>query len=175
MRRLSTKEIALASVLGALAAVWEILPGPPFDIPFPLYTRISWDLTGIPIMVSTLFYGITAGTYTCLIGCSVIFFRGNIAGGILKLMAELATLIGFSLIKRNIWIKSASAIILRVVVMTIGNYYLLPLFYPTMPVHVVLGLLIPVGVFNLSQALINIIPAYIIYWRIRSMNPPNQK
>ncbi|UCG45646.1 MAG: hypothetical protein JSV58_02395 [Candidatus Bathyarchaeota archaeon] len=154
--------IALASVLGALAAMWEVFQGPPFDIPFPLYTRISWDLTGVPIILSTLFYGITAGTYTCLIGCSIIFFRGNIAGGVFKLIAELATLIGFSLVKRSIWLRITIAIILRVVVMTIGNYFLLPFFYE-MQEPVVVGLLLFIGIFNLTQALINIIPAYHIF------------
>jgi len=49
--------------------------------------------------------------------------------------------------------------------MTIANYYLLPFFYP-MPVSTVVGLLVPIALFNLSQALINIIPAYLIYLRV---------
>jgi len=162
---MGTREIAAASMLGALSALWEIIPGPPFDIPFPLYPKISWDLTGIPMMISLLFYGPLCSVYTCLIGCSIIFLRGNVPGGTLKLIAELATLLGFVLLRRHIIFNSAVAVILRVAAMTVANYYLLPFFYP-MPVSAVVGLLVPIALFNVSQALINIIPACLIYLRI---------
>jgi len=251
LQKIGTKEIAAASMLGALSALWEIIPGPPFDIPFPLYPRISWDLTGIPIIISLFFYGPLCSTYTCLIGCSIIFLRGNVTGGILKLIAELATLLGFALLRKKhaglfqkrptmrwqfsvtvdqlfafalsafsfalfcyelilyalnealffswlfafsfllwLWLQtrrtrgepkpqseitlaqigavalnSTAAVILRVAAMTLANYYLLPLFYK-MPESVVVGLLVPIALFNVTQALINIIPAYLIYLRI---------
>jgi hypothetical protein len=115
-----------------------------------------------------MFYGSITGIYTCFIGCSIIFLRGNIPGGIFKLVAELSTLLGFSLMKRNVWFRSISAIIVRVSVMTVSNYYLLPFFYG-IPEPVVLGWLVYIGIFNLTQALINIVPSHLIYWRIRSM------
>jgi riboflavin transporter FmnP len=163
--KIKTREVAAASILGALAALWEIIPGPPFDIPFPIYPRISWDLTGIPMMISLLFYGSVSGVYTSLIGCSIIFLRGNVSGGIFKLIAELATLLGFVLLKKNIVLKSILAVTSRVAVMTVANYFLLQLFYK-MPEPVVAGLLVPIALFNVTQALINIIPAYLIYLRI---------
>jgi riboflavin transporter FmnP len=165
LQKIGTREVAAASMLGALSALWEVIPGPPFDVPFPLYTKISWDLTGIPIMISMLFYGPLCSIYTCLIGCSIIFLRGNLPGGTLKLIAELATLLGFVLPRKHIVFNSTVAVILRVATMTIANYYLLPFFYP-MPVSTVVGLLIPIALFNLSQALVNIIPAYLIYLRV---------
>lgn len=165
LQKIGTREIAAASMLGALSALWEIIPGPPFDVPFPLYPRISWDLTGIPVMISLLIYGPLCSVYTCLIGCSIIFLRGNLPGGTLKLIAELATLLGFALLRKHIVLNSTVAVTLRVATMTIANYYLLPFFYG-MPVSTVLGLLVPIALFNLSQALINIIPAYLIYLRI---------
>lgn len=155
-------------MLGALSALWEIIPGPPFDIPFPLYPRISWDLTGIPMMISLLLYGPLSAVYTCMIGCSIIFIRGNVFGGVFKLVAELATLLGFAVIRKNVVLKSATAILSRVTVMTIANYYLLPAFYK-MPEPVVLGLLAYIGVFNLTQALIIIVPAFIVFWRITKL------
>ena len=165
-QKIKTREIAAASLLGALAALWEIIPGPPFDIPFPIYPpRISLDLTGIPMMISLLFYGSVSGVYTSLIGCSIIFLRGNIPGGIFKLVAELSTLLGFVLLKKNIVARSILAVTLRVTVMTATNYFLLQLFY-NMPEYTVIVLLIPLALFNLVQALINIIPAYLIYMRI---------
>jgi riboflavin transporter FmnP len=164
-QKIKTREVAAASLLGALAALWEIIPGPPFDIPFPLYPRISWDLTGVPMMISLLFYGSISGVYTSLIGCSIIFLRGNIPGGIFKLVAELATLLGFVFLKKSIVVRSILAVTLRVAVMTVTNYFLLQLFYK-MPESVVAGLLVPIALFNVIQALINIIPAYLIYLRI---------
>jgi len=81
------------------------------------------------------------------------------------LIAELATLLGFMLLRRHIIFNSAVAVILRVAAMTVANYYLLPFFYP-MSVSAVVGLLVPIALFNVSQALINIIPACLIYLRI---------
>jgi riboflavin transporter FmnP len=164
-QRLGSREVAAASLLGALAALWEIIPGPPFDIPFPLMPRISWNLTGIPMMISLLLFGLIPGVYTTLIGCSIIFARGNLPGGTLKLLAELATLLGFVLLKKRIIQKTVLAVASRVVVMTVANYFLLQMFY-NMTEVVVAGLLIPIAIFNLTQALINIIPAYLISLRI---------
>jgi riboflavin transporter FmnP len=164
-RNIKAREVAAASLLGALAALWEIIPGPPFDIPFPLYPQISLDLTGIPMMISLMSYGTIPGIYTSLIGCSIIFLRGNVAGGVFKLVAELATLLGFVLLKKGIVAKSVLAITSRVAVMTAANYFLLPFFY-RMPESTVVGLLVPIAIFNVIQALVNIIPAYLIYLRI---------
>ncbi len=49
--------------------------------------------------------------------------------------------------------------------MTVANYFLLPLFYG-MSESFVVGLLVPIAIFNLIQALTNIIPSYLIYLRI---------
>ena len=70
---MNSREVAAASILGGLAALLEIIIGPPFDIPFPLYPKISWDFTGIPMMISLFFYGPVAGVYTSLVGVSIIF------------------------------------------------------------------------------------------------------
>ena len=172
MPRLDTRKLALASILGALSAVFEIIPGPPFDIPFPLYNRVSWDLTGMPMIISLLFTGPIGAVYTCLIGCSFIFLRGNFYGGIFKIIAELATILAFAAIRKGFIPKSIAAVASRVLVMTATNYYLLPIFY-FMPVSVVVGILPALAVMNATQALINIIPAQIVYsrlgdwWRLR--------
>ena len=163
---MNSREVAAASILGGLAALFEIIPGPPFDIPFPLYPKISWDLTGIPMMMSLFFYGPVAGVYTNLVGVSIIFLRGNIAGGVFKLVAELTTLIAYAAVKRGLIASSIVAVAARVLAMTIVNYYLLQFFYG-MPEPVVVGLLAPIAVFNITQALVNIIPAYLIYTRIK--------
>jgi riboflavin transporter FmnP len=181
LQRLDTRKLALASILGALSAVFEIIPGPPFDIPFPLYDRVSWDLTGMPMMISLLFTGPIGAVYTCFIGCSFIFLRGNVYGGIFKVVAELATILAFAAIRRGFVTKSTAAVASRVVVMTVANYLLLPVFYG-MPVSFVVDILPALAVMNGTQALINIIPAQIVYsrlgdaWRLRvqETKPLNQ-
>jgi len=166
LRKVGAHEIAAASVLGAISALCEVIPGPPFDVAFPLLPRISWDITGLPMMVSLLLYGPLCALYTSVIGCSIIFMRGNIYGGTFKIIAELATLMGFSLFRKNFVVDAFKATASRMFVMTVVNYYLLQLFYG-IPEKVVLGLLGPIAIFNVTQALINIVPAYVIYLRVK--------
>jgi len=174
--KIGTREVAVASVLGALSAMLEYQPGPPFDITFLLYPKISWDFTGIPMMISLLLCGPLCAVYTCLIGCSMIFFRGNIPGGTFKVLAELATLIGYAVFRRNFVVDAAKAALSRVAVMTIANYYLLPLFYGKygMTQEAAAALLVPIALFNVTQALINIIPAYMVYLRIKGKIYPSK-
>ncbi|RLI45039.1 hypothetical protein DRO61_11385 [Candidatus Bathyarchaeota archaeon] len=162
---IGTREIAVASILGALSFLFEVVPGPPFDIPFPLYPRVTWDITGIPMMISLLLYGPLTAVYTCLIGTAIIFLRGGISGGLFKIIAELSTLLAYALIKKNIIVKATVASFTRVAVMTIANYFMLQFFYKT-PEAIVIGLLPTLAIFNFSQAMINIIPAHIIHKRI---------
>lgn len=171
MQKLSSKKLALASILGALAAASEVIKGPPFDIPFPLLPGIiSWDLTGIPMMISLLMNGPLGGVYTSIIGCSIIFLRGNVPGGFFKLVAELATILAFAAIRKGIVTKTVAAVASRVLVMTAANFFLLPVFYPAYYASeiAVVGILLPLAVFNVTQALLNIIPAYAIYSRLPS-------
>jgi hypothetical protein len=165
--KLDTKKLALASILGALAATSEVIKGPPFDIPFPLMPKaVSWDLTGVPMMTSLLFAGPAAAVYTSVIGCSIIFLRGNVYGGTLKLIAELATILAFAIIRKGFIPKTTAAIASRVLVMSAANYILLPIFYSWATPEYVLSILLPLAVFNATQALLNIIPAQIIYNRL---------
>ena len=110
LQRLDTRKLALASILAGLSAIFEIMPGPPFDIPFPLYDRVSWDLTGMPMMMSLLFTGPIGALYTCLIGCSFIFLRGNLYGGVFKIIAELATILAFYAMRKG-FIPKTTAIV----------------------------------------------------------------
>jgi riboflavin transporter FmnP len=185
LQRLDTRKLVLASILAGLSGVFEIIPGPPFDIPFPLYDRVSWDLTGMPMIISLLFTGPIGAVYTCLVGCSFIFLRGNFYGGIFKLVAELATILAFAAIRRGFIPKSIAAVASRVLIMTVANYYLLPVFYG-MPASFVVTILPALSIMNGTQALINIVPAQIVYsrlgdaWRLRSqetkpLNPASIK
>ena len=155
-------------MLGALAAASEMIKGPPFDIPFPLLPGIvSWDLTGVPMMMSLLFSGPLAAVYTCVIGCSMIFTR-TVSGGTFKLVAELATILAFAAIRRGFITKTIAAVGSRVLVMTVANYYMLPIFIPKYypSEAAVVGILLPLAILNVTQALLNIIPAQIVYSRL---------
>ncbi|MBC7129699.1 hypothetical protein H5T51_00575 [Candidatus Bathyarchaeota archaeon] len=157
------RNVAVATLLGALSAA--ILP---FGIVFPIYPRIEWDFSEIPVMLSLFLCGPVYGVYTCLIGCSIIFLRGNFTGGIFKVIAELATIAGYVILRRGFAFDAFKATLSRVAVMTVVNYYLLPLFYGkygTTP-EIALALLAPIAVFNTTQALINIFPAYAIYKQV---------
>ena len=165
MQNFDTRKLVLASILAGLSGVFEIIPGPPFDVPFPLYDRVSWDLTGMPMMISLLFTGPIGAVYTCLIGCSFIFLRGNVYGGIFKLIAELATILVFAAVRRGFITKSVTSVASRVLVMTVANYWLLPVFYG-MPASFVVTILPALAIMNGTQALINIIPAQIVYSRL---------
>ena len=178
MQTFDTRKLVIASILAGLSGVFELIPGPPFDVPFPLYDRVSWDLTGMPMMISLLFTGPIGAVYTCLIGCSFIFFRGNIYGGIFKLIAELATILAFAAIRKGFIPKSVASVTSRILVMTVANYCLLPVFYG-MPTSFVTTILPALAVMNGTQALINIIPAQIVYnrlgnvWRLRGQETKN--
>ena len=119
----------------------------------------------MPMMISLLFTGPIGAVYTCLIGCSFIFFRGNVYGGIFKLIAELATILAFAAIRKGFIPKSVASVASRVLVMTVANYCLLPVFYG-MPASFVVTILPAMAVMNGTQALINIIPAQIVYNRL---------
>jgi riboflavin transporter FmnP len=164
--KLDTRQLAIASLLGALSIISELTPGPPFDIKFPLYDQVSWDLTGIPMMISLLLFGLTTGLYTTLVGCSVLMLR-NPTGGTFKLIAELATLFGYSILSKSVILRSILATASRVLIMTVANYVLLQAFY-RIPESYVVSLLPVLAVFNISQALINIVPSLMIATRIRN-------
>ena len=163
--KMNTRQLAIASLLGALSIISELAPGPPFDIKFPLYPRVSWDLTGIPMMISLLLYGPATGFYTSLVGCSILMLR-NPTGGVFKLIAELATILSYSIFSKGVVLRSTLATASRVLVMTFTNYLLLQVFY-SIPESIVVGLLPVLGLFDISQAMINIIPSLMITARIR--------
>ena len=119
------------------------------------------------MIVSLLFTGPVGALYTCAIGCSIIFFRGNVPGGLLKLIAELATILAFAAIHKGIIPKSIAAVTSRVFVTTLANFCLLPLFYVWASQEYLVSIIFPIGIFNVTQALINIVPTYLIYHRLR--------
>ena len=82
----------------------------------------------------------------------------------------------FYAIRKGFVSKTIASVASRAAVMTVANYFLLPVFYG-MPVSIVVGILPALAIMNGTQALINIIPAQIVYsrfgnwWRLQTQEP----
>ena len=163
--------VAGTSLFGALVFVldWSFkLTG--LKIPFPLLTFLRFDLLGIPIFISFFLFGIFSGATTSLIAMLSIAFRDPFSG-FMKFLAEFTTIIGVYIIYRvkvsnNKWWKLmaiGSGILMRVIVMSIANVLLLPIFIPTQTFDAVLVLLPLLGVFNVLQGVISIFGGFLFY------------
>lgn len=177
---LSPKDIAGMAALAAVASVLEIIP---FDlrVPFPLLTFLTFDPTGIPIAVAAILYGPVGAFVTAGIAGITIATRNPVSAAF-KTTAEMSTAVPLGL---TLWalrgrgggrtsgtwallgVAGAVAIITRVAVMTEFNLVFLPLLLG-IPEAVVVGLLLPIAIFNAAQAAINVVPAYLI---VRGLPP----
>ncbi|MFQ6013221.1 MAG: hypothetical protein ACE5LS_06220 [Thermoplasmata archaeon] len=172
--------------MAALAAVTTFLEVIPFDlrIPFPLLTSLTLDPTGIPIAVAAILYGPVAALITASIAGITIASRSPFSAAF-KTAAEVSTAVPLAL---GLWglrgrlggkghgtwvllgIAGAVAIGARVAAMTGFNWLFLPVFFGIPPVFV-LGLLLPIAIFNAVQGVLNVVPAYLI---VRGL-PPDLK
>lgn len=165
MPRKTSIMVAGTACLGALVVLSELFPIIGItDIPFPLYGRLTFDPTGIPIMLALLLFGFASGVATSLLAFIIISLRGNITGGVMKGLAEGLTVIGFAFgykLTKKLWVGPIGGVGLRVAGMHLANWILLPIFYG-IPEPVVLGLLPLIDLFNLIQGGINVALALII-------------
>jgi len=171
MEKNTTKVVGTA-VLGALVIVFDYtLKFSGLKIPFPWYTQLKFDFSGIPIVLSLILYGLTAGATTSSIAFLGILLRsGNLIGPSMKAIAEFSTIVGMAAFinranKLGKYISIASGLIVRIVVMNIFNVVMLPLVYPTSyPTIVEAFLFIPfLSVFNLIAGSISIFGGLIIH------------
>lgn len=168
-------------MLSALAAVLELFP---FEIPFPIFPRLTIDPVGIPIAIAAILYGPSAGVVAAGIAGTVITMRGNPIGASFKVAAEVSTVVPLALVlyrmrdglsrplRRKLIIGGAltTAVASRVLIMTGYNFVFLQVLL-SIPVEVVMGLLPVVGIFNMLQGIINVVPAYLVVDRL----PPDLK
>ncbi|RLE72324.1 MAG: hypothetical protein DRJ45_02045 [Thermoprotei archaeon] len=164
-------KVSFIAVFSAMASVLEVFP---LDLPFPLFPKLTFDPTGIPLTLAQYMFGLTISIPSTIITGIVIalpriFKPPNPIGGFFKVCAETSTLIGIFLTKR-FWKNSMYRLILsiiggsflRTIVMTIINLIFLPIFYG-IPEKIVLNILWLIAVFNIIQAIINIVFADILY------------
>jgi|YelNatPaOPRAMG01_1025707.scaffolds.fasta_scaffold04271_13 riboflavin transporter FmnP len=185
--RIATKTLAGIIVLAALVVVFDYtLKYSGLKIPFPVpgLEFLTFDLTGIPIVLSLLLFGLVPGTFTSAIAVLAILARsGKFISSLMKGFAEFSTIlgmfIGFKITKR---FKLPSAfllgIITRVLVMTVANFALI--YFGLMPIpsaymEIPLIYLSLTAIFNVIQGSISIVGGCLIYAAIRKRIPPLTK
>ena len=163
--------IAGTALLGAVVAVldWTFkLAG--LKIPFPLLpTILKFDALGIPMLLSYFLFGFLSGTITSLVSWLSISFRDPFSG-FMKFLAEFSTIAGVFLVLRarrptgKLWkaLSMASGVFVRVIVMAIANYALLPLFTTTR-IEVVLAWLPAISIFNGIQGMVSVFGGFLVY------------
>ncbi len=162
--------VAGTAILGAVVAVLEMSRF--LRIPFPLLPFLKFDVVGIPMFLTYLFFGLLPSVATCLISFAIISFRSPFSGS-MKGLAEFATILGAYIILRgkneNASYKTkafamVSGTILRVVVMAFANVLFLPVFYPkyytTQTAIVILPL---ICFFNAIQGVLSVLGGFLVH------------
>ncbi len=181
MKSLHTKTIKLTgtAVLGALVVVFDYtLKFSGLKIPFPLFPQVKFDFTGIPIVLSYLVFGLSSGATTSSIAFLAILIRsGDVIGPLMKAIAELSTIVGMALFTRRTsrigkTMSIALGLVLRVVVMSVVNLIVLPIFYAQYYTFSAAVLILPLlGVFNTIQGSISIFGGLLIHKAIEGKLP----
>ncbi len=166
------KNTVKLTVTAILAALVVLLDYTGLKIPFPWMPLLKFDITGVPIAIATLLFGVVSGGLTSIIAfLSIVARSGNYIGGYMKAIAEFSTVIGFGTTKympdrfRRVG-PIIIAIILRVLFMTVANMWVMPNVY-MIPWEATLSMLPMIGVFNALQGLITTGLGTIIYERLR--------
>ena len=166
-----TVKITSTALLAALVVMLDYVG---LKIPFPWMPILKFDVTGVPIAIATLLFGITSGGLTSIIAfLSIIIRSGNYIGGLMKAIAEFSTVTGFGVTKyipeRYKQIGAPIlAILLRVIFMTITNSWVMPNVY-MIPWDVTMSMLPMIAAFNIIQGIITLVLGIIIYKRLKAI------
>jgi riboflavin transporter FmnP len=186
MAKLNSKEISAIAMFGALAAIVTLATDLPI-FSFPILPFLRFDLAEIVDFLAFLILGPIAALFTVLVHFIVISLLPGaqvpIASQAMKAASILSTILGFMAITKFKSIKFAlsSAIISRVLIMSLANYLFFLVFFPftfepslsliakTTGIVVqgffaqVLLLLLILGIFNALHAIITtFIPVFIL-------------
>lgn len=135
---MKTRNVAVVTVLGALAIVAGFLP---FSFPFPIIPYLRYDLAEIPVFVALLAAGPAVAFSTATAYFLVLLAVGEFTpiGPIMKYCAVLSTLAGVWLgskllkgrgVRAFLVTSGVLGAILRVVVMTVMNYVVIVILFP---------------------------------------------
>lgn len=168
----TTKILAGTTILGALVVVFDYtLKFSGLKIPFPLLPYIKFDFTGIPIVLSLLFFGLVSGLTTSAVAFLAILIRsGDLVGSTMKALAEFSTIfgmaIGLSLLRNSEKFRKPVSFIfggfMRALVMFFANLIIQPLCYG-MPFIEALLISPYIVVFNLTQGFLSMFGGHLIY------------
>jgi riboflavin transporter FmnP len=132
-----TAVLAGSATFGALASLITLAAPPALQPPFPILFYLKFDVSEVVDLSSFMIFGPTAGLLTALIHVTIL---GTVAGGAgsgpffgpsLKFLGVLSTYLGLLLasrigkqsLLRTSLIMTSLALITRVSVMTVANYF----------------------------------------------------
>ena len=170
-----TRLAAIVAVFAALAVVLNIVP---IRVPAPYAPFLIYEIWEIPIVVAFLLFGPRVCLTVALVNYVTlqIGFPGALPSGpVYNLAAVLGMLSGVILAQKlfkthtrfrvGVALGTGFGGVIRVAIMTVVNYLLLPMPYPvgfSLPVPAVLAVLPLVGVFNLTVALYTVPIAHLV-------------
>jgi riboflavin transporter FmnP len=176
-----TTTLAGTAILAALVVVFDYtLKYSNLKIPFPWVPILKFDFTGIPVVLSLLFFGLIPGTFTSIIAFVAILARsGDVIGSSMKGLAEFSTIVGMAIgLRLSSRLKIVSSTVFgvtsRVLIMVCANFVLiyagiLPIYASYADLPIIYALLL--GLFNVIQGLISIVGGYSIYEAIKRRVP----
>jgi len=160
------------AILSALVIIFDYsmkISG--LKIPFPWLPYLKFDFTGVPIVLSTLLFGLPSGATTSAVALLAILLRsGDPVGASMKALAEFSTIAGMALsfkwsnkeAKLDKALSSILGVSSRSLIMFFANLVVLPLYYQIPQPAVILASPLVIA-FNLIQGLISIILGYFLY------------
>ncbi len=187
-KMLTSKEISAISIFTALSVVITFAN---LEYPFPPIAFLKFDLSEVPIFILALLYGPISTFISAVAVGLVIVARGDPVGAFFKILSIVSTAVpvayfafsGMPKIKEKKylfgWLAGILSSFIRAIVMTVGNYILIPILYFPPGVAALaelLGLdlytfLFLIGLFNILQGLLNFVPAFLIMLKL----PPEWK
>ena len=164
-----TAKLMGTALMAALVIVFDYaLKYSGLKIPFPWLPFLKFDFTGVPIVVSTLLYGVSSGAFTSSIAFLAIFARSSdYVGASMKAIAEFSTIAGFyvSGYLPERYRKGGSialGLLLRIVAMGLLNLWVMPNVW-FIPYEATVSMLPMIGAFNGMQGGISLMLGYAIY------------
>jgi riboflavin transporter FmnP len=165
------KSLAAVAVFAALALTLQVVP---LRVPAPYAPFLIYQFWEIPIVIALLLFGPLAAFLVAFINFAglLVIFPGQLPSGpIYNLIAVISMLIGVLLVHRQFdtlhqpglaVAATASASVIRVVIMSVVNYLLLPFPPPlgfSIPPSGVVAILPLIGIFNASVTVYTVLIA----------------
>jgi riboflavin transporter FmnP len=160
------------AVLAALVFIFDYtMKFSGLKIPFPWLPNLKFDFTGVPIVLSTLLFGLASGATTSAIAFLAILIRsGDVVGASMKALAEFSTILGmvlaFNRFTKNAKLTKAASpffgVASRSLAMFFANLIVLPVYYG-LPQTAAFFLSPLIVAFNVAQGFIGIILGYFVY------------